>query len=115
MKQYPLQYASTDKNKKSHYNNWELGHLQWRVPEVTIRLPSTEDREGFLQNIRIKYLKVFLNNFITFLMSTTITYKNIHSRKNFQLWDYQGKCIVIKHLVPNEEYARAGAVSRIAV
>ena len=58
------------------------GHLRQVSEEglsVEIQLPPGEDGDGYHRNIRIK-MWVFLNSFNLFLMSSTNTYKNIHSQ-----------------------------------
>ena len=73
------------------WKNWDLGRHQPQVPRVNqsdnIQLPSAEDEEGFLWNIRIKNVSVVEIS----LMSTTNTYKNIHLL-------VKCCCIMIKHI-----------------
>ena len=52
----------------------------WTCRVESNQLPSAEDGEGFLWNIRLKKMWVLLNSCELFLMSSTNTYKNIHSQ-----------------------------------
>ena len=78
----------------------DLGRRQRRVPgvhqlvRIQLHVPSAEDGEEFLRDNRSK-MWVLLNSFDLFLMPSTNTYKNIHSRYMYIL--YFSWCMIVFH------------------
>ena len=78
MREYPLQYASTDKNKKSHYNNFTLNFV-WTIRVIVIL--------QIYQNL-ISWTHVFLfrNNFWKISPCWAIQIQEKDTNKFTQYW-----------------------------